>query len=315
MKNIREIAELSQVSVATVSRYVNNNGYVSEKTAAKVQSVIDEYGYSPNKLTTAIINGRSNDIGLIVHNLKNPYFSQLIDEIEKHAQLNDLNLIICNARGSEAAESNYFKELSSKRVSGIAVINTVNEQIYQNANIPIVGIEKRVLDNPRIKVDNKKGMKLLFDSLDNLKDKRTLLITSERLNYAAKERLKASEKYLSAIGTAYEIIKLNDDYHKILEFEFNSSKYDLIVCWNDMIAHSIISKLHKKQIDVPSQVEVVGFDGLLLNELFTYELTTVKQNISEIGKESFEMLNELINGGEVEDKVIDVELIKGKTTK
>lgn len=314
MKNIREIAELSQVSVATVSRYVNNNGYVSEKTANKIKSVIEEYGYSPNKLTTAIISGRSNDIGLIVHNLKNPYFSQLIDEIEKHAQLNNLNLIICNARGNEYAENNYFQELMSKRVSGIAVINTINEQIYANTSIPIVGIEKRILNYPWIKADNQKGMEILLDSINNLKAKRTLIITSAKPNFAAQERLNVCEKYLTRIGSNYNIVKLNDKYKRILEFKIEPQNYDLIICWNDMVAHGIVSKLHKQGIDIPSQIEVVGFDGLLLNELFTYQLTTVKQNISEIGKQSFEMLNDMINGRECNDHIVNVELINGQTT-
>lgn len=315
MKNIREIAKLSGVSTATVSRYVNKRGNTAPKTGEKIQQIIDKYGYNPNKLTTAIINGRLNDIGVIVQNVSNPYFSQLLDEITKYALLQNLNVVICNARGSRAAEKQHYQELTSKRVSGIIVINTTDEQTYLNCSIPLIALEKRILDFPKLKVDNRKGIQLLINNFSNLNQKKLLVIKSKTSNQSSKERISEVETKLNELKVNYQVQAIDDNFEDIELANVMLKKYDVVMCWNDMIAHAIVAKAINENIKLGEELEITGFDGLKLNNIFPYKLTTIHQNISKLGEESFSMLLELINNKQIQDVILDVKIEIGNTTK
>lgn len=315
MKNIREIAKISGVSTATVSRYINKTGKVSQEKSKAIQNTIDMYGYKPNKLTNVILNGESLEIGLIVQNINNPFFAQLMDEIEINSQKSGLSLIVCNAKGNKQVEAKYFDDLVSRRVSGVMVINTTDEKIYEKSPVPIVGIEKQVLHYPRIKVDNKQGVKLLFNQVLEIEKKKVLYITSEKYNYAATQRLESFENEAKKKNVNYDVLKVNDEYDDLRGEIKGLESYEIVFCWNDIVAHYVHAQIQKLKLNVPGDIEVLGFDGLDLNMLFPYELTTIRQNITELGKSSFDSLKKLIEKNNVEDVVINVELIKGETLK
>lgn len=315
MKSIREIAKLSGVSTATVSRYINNSSNVSEVTAKKIEKILSEYEYHPNKLTTAIINGRSNDIALIVQNIMNPFFAQLVNEIENLIENTEYNLIICNSNGNVEKEKQYYKNLLEKRIAGILVINTNDETIYKNKAVPVIGIEKRILDFPKVAISNKSALKLLFENVI-IKDCTTLMIKGQDSSHSSNLRLKYYKMLAKQNNCLCEVYEISDDIEKMKEeTKLDYSKYDTVFCWTDIVAHKVYSEIFRQGLRVPEDVQLIGFDGLTINNLFSYQLSTIDQQINNIGNVAINNLISSIKGEVVEDIYLDCKFIKGNTTR
>lgn len=314
MKSIREIAKLSGVSTATVSRYINNSSNVSELTAQKIEKVLSKNEYHPNKLTTAIINGRSNDIALIVQNIMNPFFAQLVNEIENLIEDTEYNLIICNSNGSAEKERQYYKNLLEKRIAGILVINTSDENIYANKAIPIIGIEKRILDFPKVAISNQSALNLIFKNV-KIENCSTLMIKGHNRNHSSNLRLKYYKMLAEDNNCECDIYEIDDDVEKLKnDTEIDYSKYEFVFCWTDIVAHKVYSEICKQGLTVPQDIQLVGFDGLTINNLFSYRLSTIDQQINNIGSVAINNLISSISGNNVEDVYLDCKFIKGDTT-
>ena len=117
--SIKEIAKMANVSVATVSRVINNNGRFSKETKEKVEALIKEHGYTTNIAAKSLRTSKSKTIGLIVPNIDNAWFSQLALAIEKQFFDNNYSVFICNTSQDEQKEIAYFKSLDAKMVDGI----------------------------------------------------------------------------------------------------------------------------------------------------------------------------------------------------
>lgn len=147
--SIKEIAKLANVSVATVSRVINNNGRFSEATKERVEKIIKEYGYTTNIAAKSLRTSKSKTIGLIVPHINNEWFSQLALEIENYFFDKNYSVFICNTSQDENKEIAYFKSLDSKLVDGIICISGI-EQIPTSSlsrSIPIVCIDRKPKDH------------------------------------------------------------------------------------------------------------------------------------------------------------------------
>ncbi len=315
MKSIREIAKLSGVSTASISRYMNKKGNVSESTIAKIEAVLAENEYHPNKLTTAIIKGRSCDIALIVQNIMNPFFAQLVDEIELLIEDTEYNLIICNCKGNADKERAYYKNLLEKRIAGILVINTNDEAIYSNKTVPIIGIEKRVLDFPKVAISNKSALNKIFNNV-NMQNVHTLLIKGQDNNHSSTLRTKYYKALAKQNKCTYDILEVSDNMEKLNDvYSIDYSIYDTVVCWSDIVAHKIYGDIVDQGLTVPEDIQLIGFDGLTINGIFSYQLTTIDQQIGNIGNVAINNLINSINGNKVEDIYLDPIFVKGNTTR
>lgn len=147
--SIKEIAKMANVSVATVSRVINNNGRFSKETKEKVEALIKEYGYTTNIAAKSLRTSKSKTIGLIVPNIDNAWFSQLALAIEKQFFDNNYSVFICNTSQDEKKEVAYFKSLDSKMVDGIICISGIEEipSHFLSRDIPIVCIDRKPKDH------------------------------------------------------------------------------------------------------------------------------------------------------------------------
>ncbi len=314
-KSIREIAKLSNVSTATVSRYINKTGHVSEEKVKKIEEILAKNEYHPNKLATAIFNGRSNDIALIVQNIMNPFFAQLVDEIESFIEKTEYNLIICNCNGSKERETKNYKNLLEKRIAGILVINTNDENIYINKSIPIIGIEKRVLDYPKVAISNKEAINKIFYNI-KIKNVHTLMIKGSSNSHSSNLRTKYFKELAKKNNCTYDIHEIDDNIENLKKIsKIDYSKYDTIFCWTDIVAHKIYSEIKSQGLKIPEDVQLIGFDGLTINDIFSYKLTTINQQIRNIGSTSINNLINLLNEKEVVDTYLECKLIVGNTTR
>lgn len=311
-KSIREIAKITGLSTATVSRYINKTGNVSAKSSAKIKAVLDEHEYVPSKLTSAIMKGRTNDIGLMVQNILNPFFAELVNEIEQQAQKSGYNLLICNTNGNRDVEEKYYKEFVAKRVAGILVLNTRDEAIYAKSSIPIIGLEKRINMGPKIITDNQQAIYLLSEHINRQQIKNILFIMGPMDNYSSCARKNIF--YETYQHKNIDIISVINEFENQLDLNIDFRKYDLVMCWNDLVAHGAYKEIFKQQLRVPDDIELIGFDGLQINKVFSYQLTTLVQDYHQLGLAAIKMIDDLLNNNPVNDIYVQTKLFIGDTT-
>lgn len=166
MVNIRDIAKGAGVGIATVSRYINGKGYVSDEVKKKIQMEIDKSGYVPNALARAVFTKNSKTIGLMIPNIINPFFNQLTTEVEKHLNENGYTILLCHTDDNEEKERECINIFKSHRVDGIIASRSQLKEEYLDTRIPIISFESNI-DSSIITIasDNYKGGVMAFNYL------------------------------------------------------------------------------------------------------------------------------------------------------
>lgn len=329
--SIREIAELSGVSVATVSRIINKSGRFSEKTKEKVMKIIDEYNYKPNMAAKSLRENKSKTIGITVPDINNGFFSEVISEIEKFFYDEGYSVFICNTNRDDEKEAEYFKSLDSKLVDGIICIsgNSSSHGELVKRNIPIVYINNCGNDDIYcIESDHFEGGFAATEELIKEGCKRILLLTNERGDMAtlSKHRgyLAALDEYL--IEPDADLIQwiplksgnFEDALERVTDIVKSGLEFDGIFATNDWRAHGALVALQHLKIDVPDKIKIIGYDGTYVSKYCNPPISTIYQNKKELAYKASTLLLNLIRGIAVsEDKhiVLPVDLIMRGTTK
>ena len=322
MSNIREIAEKAGISIATVSRYINDTGYVSDEAKTKIQEVIDEVGYTPNALARAIFTKNSKTIALMIPEITNPFFSQMATVVEEYSSKMGYTLFLCNTEDNKEKEAEYIEVLKSYRVAGIIASRTQCSEKYQNIQIPVVSFENHISPSViTVSSDNYNGGKIAFDHLYGNGCRKILHIKGPRTFEATEMRCKGFSDAAKEKGLQIDIVEFETDFKvKMIEKNLNTIKrlenYDGIFVFNDIAAATVMKRLIENGIDIPEQVQIIGFDDSFIGELLHPSLTTIRQPIEELGSLAVELLIRQIEGEEVpiEDRLIETKLIQRETT-
>ncbi len=323
MSNMREIAKRAGVGIATVSRYINNTGYVSEEVRAKIQKEIDKSGYVPNALARAIFTNSSKTIGLMIPNITNPFFNQLATVIEDRLNEYGYTIFLCHTEDNKDREKEYLEVLKSHRVDGIIASRAQLKEEYLNTKIPVVSFESEIDQSIlTISSDNYKGGKLAFSHLYQRGCRNILHIKGPKIFEATELRYKGFLDKAGEKNIGIDIVEFETDFNtKKLEENLkrikNIDKYDGIFVFNDIAAATVMKYLKKKDIHIPRDIQIIGYDNSFICELLYPELTTIDQNINEIGDLTVKLVLELIDGKEIEIKnhIIDISLIQRETTR
>lgn len=322
MANIREIAKKAGIGIATVSRYLNDTGYVSEESRKKIQKVIDELNYTPNALARAMFTKNSKTIGLMIPNISNPFFNQMASIIEKYANSKGYTIFLCNTDDNKEKEKSYLEVLQSHRVAGIIASRSQCKEEYKNIDIPVVAFENHILDNiPTVSSDNYNGGKMAFNHLYEKGCRKVLHIKGPVSFEATELRYKGFLDAAIAKDVEVDFVELQGDFQvKMLEADIDSVKsicdYDGIFIFNDIAAATVMRTLIKRGVRIPQEIQIIGFDNSFIGELLYPSLTTINQPIEELGSTIIKLLIKLINGENVptQDYIMETKLIKRETT-
>ena len=322
MPNIRDIAKRAGVGIATVSRYLNGTGYVSDEVKLKIQKEIDESGYTPNALARAIFTKNSKTIGLMIPNITNPFFNQMATAIEEYSNKMGYTIFLCNMEDNKEKEIKYLDVLKSHRVAGIIASRSQCNVEYLNLQIPVVSFENHI--SPQIitiSSDNYNGGRKAFNHLYEKGCRNILHIKGPVLFEATEERCKGFVDAATEKNIEVDIVEFESDFKvRMLERDLNNIKdidtYEGIFVFNDIAAAIVMKHLNKKGIKIPEQIQIIGYDNSFIGELLQPSLTTIDQSVSELGKLAVELLIRLINGEEVpiEDILLETKLIQRDTT-
>jgi LacI family transcriptional regulator len=323
MANMREIAEEAGVGISTVSRYINNTGYVSEVSRAKIERVIKKSNYKPNELARAIFTRNSKIIGLLVPNISNPYFNEMALIIEEYASKHGFSIFLCNTNDDLEKERNYINVLQGHRVAGIITVRSQCKEEYTVYDIPVVSFESHISEEiVTVATDNYLGGRIAFKHLYECGCRELVHVSGPGFSDAISERSRgfvesAREKKITVDKIQFE----TDFQRKMLEANIKTlediEKYDGIFVFNDIAAATVIRYFQQKEIQIPQEVQVVGFDNSYIGEFLYPSLTTIEQSVQKVGKTMVKALVKIIKGEDMDQKkiLIKPKLIKRETTK
>ncbi|MBY7144467.1 LacI family DNA-binding transcriptional regulator [Virgibacillus sp. NKC19-3] len=306
MVTIKQVAKEAGVSVATVSRVLNNNGYVSQEALTNVKSVIEKLNYKPNSVARSLYNKTSNMIGLIVPDITNPFFPELARAVEDVAMIYGFKVVLCNSDQEPEKEKKYIDLFKQQYVDGIIMTaHSYESEIYTDLNIPVVALDR--IGNttlPAVVSNNYTGARKATDLLLQKGVENIAHIRGPRGVAPAEDRYR---------GFIDEVNKKNADYiieessfqlegaeKKAREFLRAHTDVDGIFCSNDVIAVGVLKEALKKGIKVPEELQIIGFDGSFFGKMIYPELTTVSQPIYDMGAMATRLLIKIIEGNKPE---------------
>lgn len=322
MATIKDVAKKAHVSVATVSRVINQKGYVNEETKQMVLQAIEELNYVPNELARSLFQKKSHIVAVMMPHLTSYYFSDLLEVIEDETINANYRLMICNSKDDPAKESKYLKIFDQYNVDGIILISNTNRiEDYLALNIPMIEIDHNLSDAiPSITSNNFMGGKLAAEKLVSNGCKKIIhfrgpsgLVTVQDRTTGFQSVLKENNIKCFTYDLAFLSPNPKDIENKILAH----LDADGIFCDSDVIAILAIQALKRAGRKIPEDVQVIGFDNIQLASMFEPKITTIEQSTSSIGKAALKSIMRLINGEELDyfHQTIDVKLIERDTTK
>ncbi|KGA96006.1 LacI family transcriptional regulator [Alkalihalobacillus alcalophilus ATCC 27647 = CGMCC 1.3604] len=300
---ISDVAKVAGVSPTTVSRVLNNRGYLSEKTKKLVYRAMEELDYVPNDLARSLYNQRSNLIGLIVPTTSNPFFGELAFHLENICDSKGFKVMICNSSNREDKEMKYWDMLSRNQVDGMIVVS-YNRGVFNERKLshPVVAIDHYLSEQiPVVGSDNYAGGKAATTLLLEKGCKEIIhLHGPTSLNTPANLRKKAYEDVMCKNGVRPITLEVNEILNKqnqqrVIEQLFNTyPNVEGIFASDDMLAASVIREARLRNIEIPNQLKVVGYDGTEALQTFLPQLTTVQQPIEQIAETAIMKLVEMI---------------------
>ena len=325
MATIVDVAKLAGVTPTTVSRVINNRGYISEKTKKRVHEVMDELGYQPNEIARSLTKQKSNTIGVIVPHISHPYFAKLISNLENEAAKKDYKIILCNSKEKAEKEKQYLDMCKSNRVAGIIICSgNVESNKINTGGIPVVLLEKNFEEGKLgIQCDNYQGGKLATEHLIECGCKKILHLSGvidEEM--PADNREKAFIDVCSKNEIEYFIKKYDiDTYNQMNYYDYIKAALneiegvDGIFASSDLIAAQVIQVCNEIKIRIPEDIKLVGFDDVDISQLTTPRITTVHQPIKEMARLSIELIDAKYNNIEVNEKtILPIKLIIREST-
>lgn len=325
MITIKEVAKEAGVSITTVSRVLNNKGYISADTRHKVQQAMKKLDYHPHQIARALSKKQSFLVGLIIPDSSLPFFAQLGTAIEQQCYALGYKVILCNSLNDREKEQSYIQMLRDNRVDGIIMgSHALDLDDYQSLDRPVITFERSIEGVPFVSSDNYLGGQLATQHLIDAGCKRLLHISGPlNLSILANRRSDAFQLTCTRQQIDYTIVEYE---HTHLDFNYYVDyieqtiapilgEYDGVFCSNDYLAYALYLYCQKTSIQVPETLKIIGYDySQFAQILASPKLTTIAQPIDTLGHQLAKGLITLIEKEDMHSQQLPVTLIQGQTT-
>lgn len=325
MATIKDVAREAGLTVTTVSRVLNNRGYISDDARKKVSDAMEKLNYQPNEVARSLHKKTTNTIGLIVPQIRHPYFSEMISNIENEAFKNGYRILLCNTRGKAEKEKEYLDICTSNRVAGVILFSgTIAVEPFIQMDVPVITMERK-LDNgtASVECDNKTGGELAAKKLIEAGCRHLLIIgsTSNSVELPADNRILGFTQVCEDKNVPfYEIDPKqweyeNLDYMELLESALREHpETDGVFASSDVIGAQMLQVCSKMNIKVPEQMKIIGFDDSFVSRLTTPQLTTIHQPVKEMAVCAVRLLKDAADKKIVaQQTILPVQLIERGT--
>jgi len=301
--DIREIARRAKVSTATVSRAINRVPTVDPQLAKRVWKVVDELGYYPNTQARALVSGRSRIFGLIVSEITNPFFPEIVQTFENLAVENNYEILLTSTVHDPKRMESSVRRMIERRVDGVAILTfgmeeTLIEHLrFRKVPLVFVDVGPDVPGIANIRIDYQNGIRQAVQHLAALRHTRIGFITGPLHLKSALARRDAFKTSMAEIGLSPTLIVVGDHrmeggMRALLELNVNQPP-TAVLCSNDMTAIGVMREAYDHNIKIPDDLSVVGFDDIRLAQFTIPPLTTVQMSQHELAKIAFQaLLNE-----------------------
>ncbi|MCY6353811.1 LacI family DNA-binding transcriptional regulator [Clostridium sp. ZS2-4] len=328
---IRDVAVKAGVSVATVSRVLNNQEGYSEKTKQKVLKTIKELGYKPNAIARGLANKSTKTIGVLVPDVSTMFLSKILNGIETNAHQKDYSVIVCNTGILGERTTEYLDILSEKRVDGIIIVSLPMKNEYNEAissmNVPcmLVSTMSYRYQLPYIKVDDRQAAYKATQFLIEKGHEKIAMISGTKDELiAGKSRVNGYIDALRDFDLTIDerLIKYGDFSYisgiKCMEelLEEGMEKFTAIFAASDDMAVGALSAAYHRGIKVPEDLSIIGYDNTQIAEMSIPPLTTISQPFGKMGEKAAEKLVYMIESKEtVESIIMPYSIVERSTVK
>ncbi|GAB6168649.1 LacI family DNA-binding transcriptional regulator [Clostridium carnis] len=329
--SIKDVAKEAGVSIATVSRVLNDIDVVNEDTKKKVLDAIKKLGYRPNIVARSLKTQKTKTVGILVPDISSGFYPEIVRGAEDVANIYDYNVILCNSDFDEEKEKEYLRVLKEKMVDGVLYMSSSLEEeildIINELDLTTVLVETKDKEGslPSVTIDNIKAMKeateyLLNKGLKNVAfagaRKDTMNAWGDRyIGYESALKDKGIEVNEKLVFT--KNLKVGTGYEAVEKFEASKCNYDAVVCASDEIAMGVINGLREVGKKVPEDVSVIGFNNNDVASVFYPKITTINQPSYDMGSVAMRMLIKMLNKKELDEAqfVLDYSLVERESCK
>lgn len=326
---IRDVANKANVSVATISRIINNKGGYSKETEGRVLKVIKEMGYEINAVARGLATKNTNIIGVLIPDAATNVFGEVLNGVEDIARKNGYSVIVCNTGDNGERASEYIKMLTSNQVAGLIYTSSpLFDECYKlisRMNMPAVlaltiSYKYQV---PYVKVDDRQASYAAVKYLIEKGHRRIALISGTRNDIIA--AIPRNEGYIHALSDYG--IEINEKLIAYGNFTYESGiscmerlldsgeEFTAVFAQSDDMAVGALNVAHKRGINVPDEMSFMGYDNTKISRMSYPKLTTVSQPLFELGQKAAKNLLKVIGGRKVESSILPYQIMERSTVK
>ncbi|MCU1288252.1 MAG: transcriptional regulator, lacI family [Acidobacteria bacterium] len=304
MSSIKDVARQAGVSTATVSHVLNNTRFVSDEVRARVTLAVEQCSYYPNAHARSLASGKSRIIGLVISDIANPFFPELVKSIESAAFEHGYDVMLSNTNYETERTSHYVQRFIERKVAGVAVMtsemdkNLIDELARREVPVVFLDVGEAGLHMSNLRVDYEEGIEQAIRHLVELGHRRIAYISGNNNLRSSKRRLEAFKRTVHQLFPDepalifYGNLKVEGGRQAAREL-LTKEKHNLptaIVAANDLMAIGAISEFEAANLHVPGDISIVGFDDIAFAGLTKPPLTTVRLPLEELGRCAVEAL-------------------------
>ena len=294
---MKDVAQECGLSLATVSKVINGLP-VGKKSRERVEAAIDKLGYQVNAYARALKSSKTYTVALVMPSLKHPFFANLTDELTKSLMNRGYRSILMITNYDHEAEQKSFALVRSNKMDGVIAL-TYSPNLEVGESIPIVTIDRHLdAGIPCVSSDNFRGGELAAGKLIELGCKKLLFMRiTSRIQGEPNKRCAGFESVCQMKNVDYDTLLFNDDepeepiYNLLEEYISDGMfRYDGIFCNSDIMASKVIGFLRERGIDIPGQVQIIGYDGIIDSYTDRYVCSTIEQPIAMMAETAVNIL-------------------------
>jgi LacI family transcriptional regulator len=305
--DIRTVAALAKVSIATVSRTINGSSAVSERLSKRVWQAIEHLNYFPNTQARGLVSGRSRIFGIIVENITNPFFPELIQSFEEVAVAHGYEILVSSSNSNPAILTTCARRMLERKVEGVAVLTFGEEEPVldqlMHHDVPMVLAEFH-LDDPKIStilLDYTTGIHAAVNHLVELGHRKISFLSGPHKLHSAITRENDFRSAMQAAGLPIQKKWVIECDHTAKggvagfgQLQALSTRPTAIMCSNDMTAVGVLRAAYMAGLRVPQDLSVIGLDDIDFAEFTLPPLTTIRLSRTDLARSAFEALRQQV---------------------
>ncbi|PHK49130.1 LacI family DNA-binding transcriptional regulator [Staphylococcus edaphicus] len=288
MATIKDVATLVGCSVATVSRAINNNGYVKAKTRLQIEEAISELNYLPNEAARTLYKRKSKMIGLLLPDISNPFFTLIARGVEDVALAHGYQVLIGNSDNNIQKAQDYLATFVSHNCTGIisTAFNDNNIEKTLNAqHIPFIFVDRINNEHSGISTDHFNGGQLQAEIVRGGKAKNVMIIHENLFIDAFNKRVQGVKDVLNQYNINYKMLAAQqlDNAEKFIK-AMDEHNIDSIICSNDLIAIQVLGLVQRYHFKVPEDIQIMGYDNIPFSKMTYPQIATIDQSAYHLGE-------------------------------